>query len=341
MPKLTWNLKDDLASFDIDESGARPGTWDGRDAVYMDGFHTIPVLLRDDIPFDCYRIQTEVAIPGQIGFIGLVFGARGTENYEMIYLSPNTDEGLGEIQYDPIMNGSSTWQIYNGPSYQAPASFPAGQWTTFALEVQPHSVAVYVGDSAEPQLVVANLQHGPAKGKIGFWGNFPGYIRNFSVDEIEPQAINPNEPDLQRLANESYVTEWLVSKPYAPGEAAIDPGAWSKAVVEENGCLNINRLYSAADHKGAVVQAKCSFLLTEETEKILSIGFSDSIRLWVNDNEVYQGTTIWDPPGSDGRIRAGHVQIPVRWTAGVNSIRAEVVNLEGMFGWGFAVKTTE
>ncbi|MBD0384703.1 hypothetical protein [Paenibacillus sedimenti] len=38
-------------------------------------------------------------------------------------------------------------------------------------------------------------------------------------------------------------------------------------------------------------------------------------------------------------IRFDIVTIPIKWKAGVNSIRAEVANLECMFGWGLTVKT--
>ena len=338
MPQLLWSLTDELKDFDLEETGARPGSWDGREALHLNGFHTIPSLFRDEIPYECYRIEAEVAVPGPDGFIGLVFGARDKQNYELVYISPGNDTSMGEIQYDPIMNGSSTWQIYNGPVYQAPAPFPAGKWTKLALVVQPHGVTIRVGDEGTPQLVISNLQHGRANGKIGFWGNLPGYIRNFAVEQIETTAIARRELDLPRLASDSFITEWLVSEPYKPGQADTYQGSWKKATVEENGCLNFNRLYSAAG-QGAAVQAKCSFSFAEGTESRLSLGFSDGIRLWINDEEVYQGETKWNPPSSDGRIRADHATVPVQWKAGENTIRAEVTNLEGMFGWGLTLKT--
>jgi hypothetical protein len=337
MEKLKWNLLNDLNDFELGDSGAKPGEWDGRNALYLDGFHTIPVLLREELPFDCYRIEAEIAVPGPNGFIGLVFGARDSRNYELVYISPGNDGNPGEIQYDPIMNGSSTWQIYNGPSYQAPAPFPAGSWSTFAIDVYPHGVSVYVGNDVSPRLVVSNLQHGRTHGNIGFWGNLPGYIRNLSVENIQPSAIAKKEANLQRLANASYITEWLVSEPSLSRDFENYDGTWTSAIVEENGCLNFNRLYSAGEK--AVVRAKHSFSLKEASESTLSFGFSDRIRLHVNDQVVYEGETRWNPPGDDGRIRGDHARVPIHWKAGENTIIAEVTNVECMFGWGLAVKT--
>lgn len=311
--------------------------WNGRQSLYLEGFHTIPSLLRRPLDLECFRIEAEVAVPGPEGFVGLVFGARDTGNYELVYISPGSSTTPGEIQYDPIMNGSSTWQIYNGPVYQAPVAFPAGQWTKFALEVQPHGVAVYIGETTSPSLVITNLQHGPAQGRVGFWGNLPGYIRNLSVEPIQPPSIPSTEPDLRRLAQESFITEWHVSEPYALERSDDSMKGWTVATVEENGCLNMNRLYAAAE-KGAV-QAKCRFELAEASESVLSLGFSDAVRLWINGENVYEGDTRWDPPRSDGRIRPDHVSIPVRWRKGLNSILVEVENHETMFGWGVAVKT--
>jgi hypothetical protein len=339
MSKLHWSLTDDLHHFDLGKSGAQLEMWNGQEVLKLRGFHTDLVLLLEEIHLESFRLQAEVAAPGPNGFIGLAFGTRDAKNYELVYISPTEDPAVKNIQYDPIMNGSSTWQIYNGPAYQAFAPFPVGQWTKFALEVQPHSVAVYVGDeAATPQLVVSSLQHGRSNSRVGFWGNMPGYIRNFSVDEIAPHPAAETTTDFRKLAADSFVTHWQVSEPFMPNEQEEYRGGWKEAAVEENGCLNVNRLYSAGN-KGSAVLAKCTFALEEATDSVISFGFSDRLRMWVNDREVYQGLTKWDPPHSDGRIRPDHEQIPIRWSAGENTILAEITNLEGMFGWGLAVKT--
>lgn len=328
MTKLSWNLWDDLDRFDLGHSGARPGVWRDCKALYLEKTG-VPVLLRDELPFECFRLQAEVAIPGPVGFIGFVFGARDFYNYELIYLAPV------EIQYDPAMNGSMTWQIYNGPFYQKPLPDTTGKWHKFTVDVQPGGAAVYFNDHPEPPLVISNLQHGGSRGKIGVWGYLPSYIRNLSVEELEPALINKHETDIKQLKDETFVTEWMVSRPY-PKNGRVIENQWIKERVEVNGTLNLNRLYAA--EQDISVQVKSTFHIPEEKETRLSFGYSDHLRLWINEEEVYQGDWRWNPPESDGRIRSDAVSIPVRWKAGQNTIRAEITNNEH-FGWGLSVKT--
>lgn len=322
-----YTLWDDLDMLDLGESGAHPAEWNGAKALYLEKLNS-PVFLRDEVRYPSYRLQVEVAIPGPVSFIGLVFGAKDAANYELIYLAPI------EIQYDPIMNGSMTWQIYNGPSYQKPLPNTTGAWHKLTLEVQPGRASVYLGDHTEPQLVIPNLQHGGQMGRVGVWSYLPGYVRNLTIQEIHPASLPPESADYNKLKAESVITEWHVSKPFMADRPVEQE--WSQAFVEENGTLNISRIHKA-EH-GATVEVKSVLTVSEEQETILSLGFSDSIRLWINDQEVYQGDWCWNPPLHDGRIRPDYASVPVKWKKGLNTIRAELSQKES-FGWGLTVRT--
>lgn len=326
MNARNWSLTDDLEMFNMGDSGTRVGEYRGKQALHLNRTGSA-VLLRDDLPFESFRMQAEVAIPDAVGFAGLVFGAKDSLNYELVYLAPV------EIQYDPIMNGSMTWQIYNGPAYQKPLPNMTGRWTTLAAEVRPNGVKIYLGDDPEPQLVISRLQHGGAPGKIGVWGYLPSYIRNLSVVQIQPEHNAPSRIDLARLAAESYVTEWRISEPYAVSGQAE---GWTQATVEENGTLNLNRHYKV--RHGAVVLAESTFRLPEERQSTVTFGFSDHLRLWINEEPVYEGSWKWNPPVEDGRIRDGFASVNVCWKAGLNTIRAELSDSE-RFGWGLKLKT--
>ncbi|KIL39968.1 hypothetical protein SD70_16390 [Gordoniibacillus kamchatkensis] len=331
MFKLQWSLSDDLTEFDLGKSGARAGRWRDSDALCFDGGHCFPVLLREPLPMDSYLLEAEVACTPE-SFVGLVFGAADADNFELVYVSADNEWHLPNLQYDPVMNGSSTWQIYHGPRYQALVSVPAEQWVKLSLQVQPDSVSIFVGEGSAPSLIIANPMHGSASGgKIGVWGSSNSYMRNLAVRKIETAPFAEKAADLPQLEEVAFVTEWMVSK--------LPEHAWTRARVEENGTLNLNRLY--ASEEGAVVQAQCSFYLSEAKESDLSFGFSDRLRLWVNDAAVYEGEWKWHSPGkaTDGRIRSDHASVPVSWKAGLNTIRAEVTSVEGMFGWGLSVQT--
>ncbi|RKN71908.1 hypothetical protein [Paenibacillus ginsengarvi] len=344
MSATVWSLTTDLHEFELNESGAICSEWHGREALYMENRLGHPVLLKNGPSCDRFRLKAEIACPSAPGFIGLVFGARDSRNYELIYVSPASDDYPGEIQYDPIMNGSSTWQIYNGPKYQAPAPFQAGKWTKLCLDVGPREVSVKVGDVAEPQLVISKLQLGRCEGTIGVWSYLPGYIRYLSLEPLDSDGGEDGDGGesgderLRCLAAETFITEWNVSAPYAAGsESAADKGMPTRASVEENGTLNLNRLFASA--QGMAVEASCTFAIAEERVTVLTCGFSDRLRLWVNGEEIYGGEWKWAPPGSDGRIRSDFAEARIRWQAGLNTIQAEIVSTEVIFGWGLAVKT--
>ncbi|MHA7966960.1 hypothetical protein ACX93W_22865 [Paenibacillus sp. CAU 1782] len=329
--KRVYALWDDLEPFNGGNSGAIPGDWKGKKALYLNQMNSA-FFLREEVTFSSFRMEAEVAIPGEVGFIGLIFGAKDESNFELVYLAPV------EIQYDPIINGSMTWQIYNGPAYQKPLPDMTGAWHRFAVEVGPEGAKVFLDDQPAPAFVLSNLQHGGERlGKVGFWNYVPVYIRNFSIEEIasaeafsdpaQAEAFDQRQPE-----QEEFLTEWLVKKPLTQEKA--EP--WIKAIAEENGTLSLNRICEAKP--GLVVEAKSCFKLQEETETLLTLGYSDSIRLWVNDIEVYRGDWLWQPPSHDGRIRPDFASVPVKWRKGVNTVHAEVTQREG-FGWGVAVKT--
>jgi len=339
MSKYQWSLWDNLNDFDLGKTEARKEVWCGSEALFFQGQHCFPVLLNKSLSLDSFLIQAEVVCTAE-SFVGLVFGAADSDNFELVYVSADNEWKLPNLQYDPVMNGSSTWQIYHGSRYQALVPVPLGEWVKLSLEVHSNSVSIFVGGNLQPQLIIPNIMLGNVlSGKIGVWGSSPSYIRNLSVEAIRPLTQLENAFDIKQQINETFVTEWMISKPYKRGDQPEHDPIWLKTSVEENGTLNLNRLYKS--EAGAVVQVKCSFYLHEEKETLLCFGFSDRLRLWVNDQEVYDGEWKWCAPGneSDGRIRCDQSSVQIKWKAGINTICGEVTSLEGVFGWGLCVKT--
>lgn len=328
--KRSWSLVEDVSILELGESDATIGEWREIKALHLNKAGTA-VFINNKFQMESFRLQASVAIPETVGFIGLVFGARDSTNYELIYLSPGDGKGNGEIQYDPVMNGSTTWQIYNGPSYLSYTPYNVGDWVKLTIDVHNQSAKVYIGDDfSAPQLIISKLQHGEVLGNIGVWGYLPVYIRNLSIEEILNIPLSPAE-----ITKDAFINEWLVSEPY-PTNLQPDELKWNEALTEENGTLNINRFFKS--DAGKVVQIKSSFTVSSDTESYISFGFSDELRLWINEEEIYYGIWMWDPPKNDGRISPDHLTMPVSLRKGVNTIRAELTSKETMFGWGICIK---
>jgi hypothetical protein len=207
MTKLHWSLIADCADFDLGNSGARIGLWRESEALCFEGSHCFPVLLREPLSSDSFIVQAEVACTPE-SFVGLAFGVIDSDNYELVYVSADNEWDLPNLQYDPIMNGSSTWQIYHGPRYQALASIPSGEWVKFTIKVQPHCVSVYIGEGSEPNLVISSLMLESASDmRIGVWGSSASYLRNLSVEQIESAPSIQLTSRSNQLVDESLITE--------------------------------------------------------------------------------------------------------------------------------------
>lgn len=75
---------------------------------------------------------------------------------------------------------------------------------------------------------------------------------------------------------------------------------WQQVQTEENGVLNISRLYPASAGR---VFVRTTVVAPSETTAALRFGFSDRLVLAVNGEKMYEGTCLWNPPVSDGRVR--------------------------------------
>lgn len=351
MNERRWEFSGGLDGWEVLDPAARPVTWQGRPALKLEGGDGVlaGALFGQDLGLEAFRLEADVALP-QAGFAGLIFAAQGAENFEMVYICPGDAGEPAWIQYDPTMNGSSTWQIYHSPRYQARvpiALWPRpGEWVHLALDVRPDRVAIFVGNSPAPQLVVAPLQSGSSRGRIGLWGYGPGYVSDLSIRPIgsgeplapaTPAGASPDPIALAAVPPAALVPEWRVCGPFPPGEAdrPPQPAAWRRASVEENGTLNLNRRFVMTG--GAVAWAYAEAYCERAGMGAVTCGFSDRLRLWVNGEAVYRGDWRWAPPESDGRIRPEFARLPVPLRADWNTLLAEVSALEPAYGWGLAL----
>lgn len=309
-----------LSAWEIPDGVAELAAWQGRPALRFSGAPR-PVLLSAPPPSTAYTLEADVSTGEHPAFIGLIFAAQDSENYELVYVHPGDPSTPASVQYDPVMRGSNTWQIYQGPRYIVEnVPVPLGRWVRLRLDVRPEGVAITVGEGAEPQLVVSPLMNGTAAGQVGLWcyGN-PCYVGRF---EVTP-AIGPVQWAAAPPLPAGTITEWLVDgKPVA---------------VEANGTLNFNRLFKAAA-EGSVARAVAHIERAEDGEALLTFGFSDRLRLLVNGQECYTGEWRWAPPNSDGRIRPDHASARVPLRQGRNVIAAEVSTAEPQFGWGLTLR---
>lgn len=127
------------------------------------------------------------------GFIGIVFRAKedGSE-FESFYIRPTN-----AMTDDPVRRAHGC-QYFSYPGYtfayfrefgisgfEAPMRYGLDEWVTLRAVIQDERASFYLGDEAEPVLIVEHLKHGgAARGTVGFFSEI-GTEAFFKDLEIE------------------------------------------------------------------------------------------------------------------------------------------------------------
>jgi hypothetical protein len=333
---LSLDFSSGLEGWEILGPDGRLEEWRGRPALYLAGG---PALFGDEIDLTDFALEVELGSPGPAAYVGAVFRAVDAENYELVYTQPHTSGRWDAIQYDPVFNGSNTWQVYNGPLFQAPADVPTGEWYRLGIEVHGGQAFVRVGDAAQPQLRVRRLQHDGHTGRIGLWAYQPGYFSRLALEPLPPLREAP----MAAVVGESppYVSEWAIFGPVPSRQRPSgDWSDWRRVAVEEHGVLNLNR-YMAKGSSETVAYAYAEAHVSGNAEAMALFGFSDRLRLWISNELVYEGENHWDDsvPGiaGSGYIRADAERVAVKLRSGWNPVLAEVT-VDEPFGWGLILR---
>lgn len=288
----------------VEEAGGR--------VLELDGMVLIP-----DLKLENVGIEVEILAPAPC-YPGVVFRCSDPQNFELAYAVPVASGQSDAIQYDPVFNGSNTWQLHTGPAYQRQAAVPTGEWFALRVDVGGGRSAIQVGD--QPPLVVERLSHGKTSGRIGLWTFRPALFRDLRVT---------TPCSLEGLSGES---------PQAPA-GAIE--AWriqgsGSVTSEPSGVVNLNRHGVNPD---AEARLSRSFAADSETDLKIAFGFSDDLVLSLDGEMLFRGmntfsgfenqaTRGWVLPESNSLIR--------RVGSGRHRLEA-VLRATEPFGWGLIV----
>jgi hypothetical protein len=120
------------------------------------------------------------ASEGARGFIGLAFrtGEHG-EWSEIFYLRPTNGRADDQLRRNHSVQYVSppdwSWHRLRDESpgvYESYADLEPGVWTHMKIVVAGKTARLYVNNAAEPCLVVNDLKHGDAAGRVAFWAQF-------------------------------------------------------------------------------------------------------------------------------------------------------------------------
>ncbi len=318
-----------LEGWGIHDPTAQRVQWLGRVALILGRGRPVVAPVAPDPPYTV--VATVGGGPAEC-YVGICFHLADVENHETIYVAPHIGGEPEAIQYDPVINGSNTWQVFGDADGVATAPLQKEHWHLLRVDVWPGIAQVYVHDEGSPKAVFP-LRSGLRRGRVGLWGYNPSYVADFEVRTLGAAPPSPPEPKVTMPPGT--VREWLVARYDAASGVFTDP---RPATTEHNGTLCLNRLYRA--EQGARALAACQIEFPPGSQQaVLEVGYSDHARVWQGNALLHEGEWRWNPSaGADGRIRPGHVKIPARAEAGWRLLVAEVTALEPGFGWGLTAR---
>jgi hypothetical protein len=271
---------------------------------------------------------------------------------EVVYFRPSASDTLEAVQYTPRLNGDAIWQLLNSSSEKASAHLVPNQWIHVKLAIRGRTCGVFLNGSVAPAMTVTNLRRGDSEGGIGLWAlGGGGYFSNLSVDALPDRKSLPDLPPFQRAG---LLTDWELSPAVDTGE--VDPGhypmsasGWEQVHAEDPGFVLINRYRASpamfpmpsrdAMRTGRVKGAKVVFARThiesvQAATKLLKIGYSDDIVVYLNRQQIFSGKNALTYRSNDALGTFGlNDEVNVDLNPGENELVVAVTEYNG--GWAF------
>ncbi|MBU8921628.1 MAG: DUF1080 domain-containing protein [Bacteroidales bacterium] len=298
--------------------------------------------LLKDVEFGDGVLEVDMAVTEARSYAGFVFRISGRGNYEHFYVRAHREGLYGDdLQYAPVTNGISSWQLYSGAGFSAAWDPPDNEWFNVRLEVKGSQARVFINGEEVPRLEIDHLQHGVSQGRVGVQGQMNGsaYFSNFRFtpgDDLvfdEPEPMDPT-PGLVR--------DWKISQVFRVLDLNIDTKfdekelgiAWSNISTDETGLVDVAKKYSRTGREPDVIFARTTIRSDRKERREYKFGYSDYIAVFLNGDLLFNGLSGYrqrDPSfvGIVGLFDG--VYLPLK--KGKNDL--VVMIAESFGGWGF------
>jgi hypothetical protein len=309
-----------------------------------------------DVDFRNGTIEYDMKPIGE-GSPATIFHRQDHDSGEVLYVRVSPDCPISNdcLQYAPIMNGNMLWDAY--PQYQGPAPINPDAWNHLKIVMSGRRMNVFVNGATTPTLSVGHLESSARQGWLEFRG--PAVYANLRISAGSVDHLPPTPLGDPSALDPGYVRNWKVS-PFTvlPLGKAIQFGdrpalaqSWKRITTEQNGAINLTRLYKTPDPG----QLRCVAWLTtdidssEAQRKAMSIGWLREIWVFVNGKLVFSGRNFWDPPGPkltpDGRISLENGSFDMPLKQGHNQVDIAISNENSdsrtHYGWGLQLKAKD
>ncbi len=279
--------------------------WNLRDAVVSEHLGRMCLSGRavlKNVEFENGVIEVDLAVDGSRSYPGLLFRGQSDRDHERFYVRPHvTAQQPDALQYAPVFNGATCWQLYSGAGFTARATLPPDEWIHLKMEVQGTQARVFLANDPQPALVIHDLKHGLSKGFVGVDGPLGGkaHFSNFCVSSGEALEFDPPPPV---SSSRNTLTEWQVSQVLPvdridleqyPGFYTIFRAGWQNVTSEPSGLVNISRYAGTVGQGPQCVLARTIVASSKTRDVKLSFGYSDNVTLFLNGKPVFSGRSAY------------------------------------------------
>ncbi|MBN2172277.1 MAG: hypothetical protein JW819_13235 [Candidatus Krumholzibacteriota bacterium] len=325
-----WRIQGQVVEFEGRQ--ALQGSATLLDRTFADGVLEVDVYFPDD---------------DARAYPGIWFRMASPTEGERFYIRPHrADLYADALQYCPVINGESPWQLYSGDGYTAAASLDEGRWLTLRLEVKGAQMRVFLGDLATPALEVPALAGTVASGGV-FLEAQPGmaYLADFRIEDAVDFTIEA--PPVATPVGT--ITEWEVSQPFTlreldraapPGRDVLARAAWTKVTSTASGLVDVSRLAPRQGREPDFVVARTTLRAERDEIRRLQVGYSDWVAVVLDGRPIWSGNSGYRSRDDSFLGIIGlfdTVHLPLK--RGRNELM--LVVLEGFGGWGFMARDGE
>jgi hypothetical protein len=274
---------------------ATPMEYRGRPCLLLETSESAAIPTLAGIELEDGVVELDLATGPGRGFHGVVWRLLDGESYESFFVRPHQRGNPDAVQYTPVWNDISCWQLYHGPGFWAPIEFPLDDWFTIRVVFQGSRAEVFVGEGPAPALVVRELKRPPAPGRVGILVGGPAiHVARFAYGteaSLGPAPPSPPPPPA------GVITDWQVSDPFSEallGNAPVLPDAlvaersWRPLAAEPSGLVDLARAHGVRDGRDTVLA--CATLHAGRAGvRRLELGFSDRAVVYLNGRALYRG----------------------------------------------------
>lgn len=304
--------------------------WEIRAEVYKFGNHAGKeclffrngTALVKDSEFKNGIIEFDVTFRNLRGFVGALWHAEDKENNEKFYIRPHRSGNPDAVQYTPIFHGISAWQLYHGAGYTAAFKPRFNEWMHVKIVVANEKADVYIDNMKNPVLIINELKHGIKSGRLGVSASGEYVGAHFADFKYTRQDNPPLVPRFKREKKNQpgIIKRWMVSEAFDEktlndrltlSENDKKKVTWKELASEADGIANIARLQGfEADYRETLSESQfaelgycpkprnCAFAKTvilsdNDQIKELALGFSDRVKVYLNDQLIYSGNNTY------------------------------------------------